>query len=449
MIFENTIAAIATPRGSGGVAVIRVSGGDAVSICEKVLAGKKDLKDCASYFMNYGRAVDESGGTVDRVLYVVMRAPHSFTGEDVVEIHAHGGIVNVEKILSLVLRAGAAMAGRGEFTKRAFLNGKLDLAQAEAVADIINSKTELALYGAVNQLEGKLSADINEIRNTLVSLAAEIGVSADYPEEDIDFAAKNQILEKLSGIYNKINSLTKSAQKGKIIREGVSCAIIGRPNTGKSSLLNALLGERRAIVTNEEGTTRDIVEEYVDMDGVAVKLGDTAGLRTAMGEAEEIGINMAREYAMKSDLCILVVDGTNITSEDEEILSFIKDKKHLIAINKSDIMKAKFKNYNGINISAKTGEGIPVLMRETAKLALGGEDTKPCREMITNLRHLEAAYRGEKSVLNAVETINSGFPADLALSDIENAIFSFGEITGQSVSEEIVEKIFSEFCLGK
>ena len=445
--FKKTIAAVATPKGSGGVSVIRISGDDAVNICDRVLKGKKPLEKCTPYLLNYGRVIDEEGKTVDRVLYVLMRAPHSFTGEDVVEIHAHGGILNTEKILSLVIAAGASLAGRGEFTKRAFLNGKMDLAQAEAVLDIINSKTENSLYGAVNQLEGKLSGEINSIRDLLISLAAQVSVSADYPEEDIDYAGKQKILAVINDINERISALIKTANRGRILREGVCCAIVGRPNTGKSSLLNALCGEGRAIVTDIAGTTRDIIEEYVNIDGVAVRLGDTAGIRDGAEVVEEIGINMAREYIKNADICILVVDGSNISGEDEKILDEIKDKKHIIAVNKSDIKSSDF--HGGIKISAKTGEGLGALSKEIIKKTVGEEITHTEEKMITNARHIEAARRGAAALKCAVDTIEGGFPPDLVLSDIEEAIAAFGEITGKSVSDEIIDKVFSEFCLGK
>jgi len=447
---EKTIAAIATPLGRGGVAVIRISGDSAAEVADRVFKGKTPVSESMPYLMQYGSVFDKEGKLLDKVLCVYMKGPHSFTGEDVVEIHTHGGGFSANKVLMSILQAGASTASPGEFTKRAFLNGKLDLVQAEAVVDIINSETDLSLYGAVNQLEGKLSKEINEIRSNLVNITAQIQVAADYPEEDIDFAKQTEFEEMLSSSALKLDSLIKTAQNGKIIREGISCAIVGRPNTGKSSLLNALLGEKRAIVTDKEGTTRDIIEEYLNIDGIIVKFADTAGIRKAEGEAEEIGVNMALEYIEKADLCLIVLDGSFIREEDNEILKIAERKKAILILNKNDIKEIDYKtDITTVSISAKTGKGIDKLKEEIVKMATDGEIKQGERAIITNMRHKEAAITSKDHVLSALGTIRDGFPVDLTAVDLEAAIDALGEITGITVSEEIIDKIFKEFCLGK
>lgn len=451
----STVAAIATPPGSGGIAVIRISGDDAAAVADRVFLGKVPIYKAQPYLMQYGKIVDKNGEVLDRGLCVIMRAPHSFTGEDVVELHIHGGRLLAERVLECVLKAGAEMAAPGEFTKRAFLNGKLDLTRAEAVADIIGSKTELQLNKAVNQLEGRLSLEINRIRDRIVDILAQIMVFADYPEEDIESVQKQDFINLLEDTEKSLTDLLNTAKSGIIIREGLLCVIAGKPNTGKSSLLNALLGDERAIVTDVAGTTRDAVIETVNIDGIAVTLCDTAGLRKAEGLAEEIGQKKALQYIDDADLCLMVYDVTNITPEDEEIFNTIKEKKHIVVYNKIDKLSSNVDvNRNedtppSLYVSAKTGEGIDILKKEILRISLGGELDAGHRAMITNLRQRDAAARARELVSVALSAIRQDVPADLAAGDLEAALMALGEIDGQTVSDEVVDRIFSRFCLGK
>ncbi len=444
----STIAAVSTAPQAGGIAIIRISGPDAEKIGDKIFEGKESLFSVQSHLMQYGKVFDKKGQLIDKALCVVMRAPRSFTGEDTVEIHVHGGKVVAQKVLESAIDKGAELAMAGEFTKRAFLNGKMDLTEAEAVADIINSETDRALYAAANQLDGKLSGEINRIRNLLLNVSARLNVSADYPEEDIDFKESEFFKEELLKVKQELSKLLKTAADGKIIRDGVSCALIGRPNTGKSSLMNALLGEKRVIVTDVAGTTRDIVEERINIDGVMFVLSDTAGIREGEGEAEKIGIALSEEKMQKADICILVLDGSNITDEDTDLIEKTKDKKRIILLNKCDKAMPKT-DIAGIRISAKTGEGLEKLKSELVSMSALSSLTESEKVRITNLRQEEAVKRALEQTSLALETLENGFPPDLAAIDVENAAASLGEIIGMTVSDEIIDKIFSEFCLGK
>lgn len=447
---NKVIAAIATPAGSGGVAVIRISGTGAAELADRVYRGKNKVSEFESHLMHYGCVCGAGGALVDKVLCVYMKAPHSYTGEDTVEIHCHGGFFVSNKVLETVLEAGAAMALPGEFTKRAFLNGRLNLSQAEAVSDLISAKTDEGLYEAVNRLEGALSEEINAVRDMLLDITAQLLVTADYPEEDIDDAGRDGFSAQLASAGDALDRLLATANAGKNLQEGVSCAIVGRPNTGKSSLLNALSGVEKAIVTERAGTTRDVVEACVSFGGVLVNLRDTAGIREADDEIEKIGIAKTKEHIRGSDLCIIVLDGTSICKEDEEIIALAASKKHIIAINKNDLPGNMIeRGAPVISISAKTGDGLNDLKKEIAKIVSDGQDFAVQKAMITSLRQKEAVMRARESISEAIKTIADGFPADLAATELENAVFSLGEVTGQTVSDEVVEKIFSKFCLGK
>ena len=446
---SRTIAAVATAHGVGGVAIIRISGEDAAAIADRIFKGKTRVSESMPYLMQYGKIIDFDGTEIDSVMCVYMRAPHSFTGEDTVEVHCHGGILVTQKILALVLRAGAVMAEPGEFTKRAFLNGKFDLSQAEAVADLISAETDNAAFEAVNRMEGELSKKINTVRDSLVDISAQIMVVSDYPEEDIDEMQKNAFRKVISDKMDELSELLKTADLGRIVNEGLFCTIVGRPNTGKSSLLNVLSGEERAIVTDIEGTTRDVITQLVNVDGIVVKFCDTAGIRDAEG-IEEIGIAKAYEYIEKSDICVVVADSSNFTDEDRKIINDVGDKKHIIALNKHDLADFDLEtDAPVIKISAKTGEGIEELKKALLNLATDGEIYSAQKGMIANIRQKEAVRNAYDSLRHAADTIDSGFPPDLAAMDLENAISFLGEITGLTVSEEIIDKIFSKFCLGK
>ncbi len=444
----STVAAIATPPGTGGIAIIRISGGDAVKVADALFKGKTPLDKVKPYYMQYGKIHNPKGELLDNGLCVVMRAPASFTGEDVVELHIHGGRLLSERVLEAALLAGAEMAPPGEFTKRAFLNGKLDLTQAEAVADIIGGKTELALNRAVNQLEGGLSDEINRIRDLVLDILSQIMVFADYPEEDIDTLKKQDFIRMLKDALNALSTLLNTAKGGIMLREGLLCVIAGRPNTGKSSLMNALLGEDRAIVTDIAGTTRDAVEQNINMGGIPVTLCDTAGIRRAEGEAEEIGVRKAMEYIENADICLMVYDSSDIG--DEEIYETIKDKKHINVFNKNDLKRiSSCGDAPWVSVSAKTGDGIDLLKKEIVRIAADGGVDFSAKSMITNLRQRDAAARAAEYIRAALNAINQDIPADLAAGDLESALSALGEIDGRTVSDEVVERIFERFCLGK
>lgn len=447
-MLRNTIAAIATPVGNGGIAIIRISGDEAARIAERVFKGKTPVSGAEPYKMQYGSVFDGSGKLIDKALCVYMKSPHSFTGEDTVEIHCHGGYISARKVLDAVLSAGATLASPGEFSKRAFLNGKMDLAQAEAVCDLITARTDEAYSEAVNRLDGALSKEIDSIRDVILDICAQLLVSVDYPEEDIDFIKRGEFSDMIKKTEETLTSLIKTADAGFYLKNGIFCVIAGKPNAGKSSLLNALCGREKAIVTDIPGTTRDAVEEYVSIGGIEVHLCDTAGIRAA-GGIEGMGIEKSYENIEKADICIALVDGSNFTKEDEEIINLVKDKKHIVAVNKTDLGETAFKPPGAISISAKTGSGIDGLKDMIVKLATDGATYSTDRAMLTNIRQKEACQRAKEAICAAVETLDGGFPADLAVSDLENAASALGEITGLTVSEEIIDKIFSKFCLGK
>ena len=453
-MLQDTIAAIATPRGTGGVSVIRISGTDAPKIADAVFRTKTKPSEAMPYLMQYGSVVDKDK-VLDHGMCVMMRAPHSFTGEDVAELHIHGGMRLTETVLSAVLDHGARMALPGEFTRRAFLNGKMDLTRAEAVGDLIHGTADLALTAAVNQLSGKLSGKINAIRDRIVDLTARLDVAADYPEEDIDYLNGDSFLKELVEIQKDLGNLAESAKGGLLLHDGVRCAIVGRPNAGKSSLLNAMTGTYRAIVTPMEGTTRDIVEATVSIGGIAVTLGDTAGLREGKDEAERVGIELAKAYIESADFCLVVMDSTSVSKEDVEILALAATKPHIVVLNKSDIAA-----YEGtfsaptVSVSAKNGDGMQALENAIVRLLeeeflLGGALRRSDMAVITNTRQRDGAVKAKTAVDFAVQTLKDGFPPDLTSVDLENAVAALGEIVGLSVSDEIISRIFEKFCLGK
>lgn len=453
MKIDDTIAAVATPRGTGGVAVIRISGPEALAVADRVFAAKTKPSAAQPRLLQYGK-ICAGGAVLDMGMCVSMPAPHSFTGEDVCELHIHGGAHLTERVLQAVLDAGARLALPGEFTRRAFINGKLDLTRAEAVGDLIHAEADMAATAAVNQLEGRLSGKICAVRDKIIDLTARLSVAADYPEEDIDYLSLDGFAAELREVIAELDGLIASAKGGQMLREGVRCAIVGRPNTGKSSLLNAIVGSYRAIVTAAAGTTRDIVEEVVSMGGVAVKFGDTAGLREGEGEAEKMGIEMARNYVKNADFCLVVLDSSRVEAEDREILDFVQDKPHLVVLNKNDIA-----HFSGdfaapcVHLSAASGEGLEEL--EAAILALldsmleGDSLRRADAVRLTNTRQRDAAVKARESAGLALSTIENGFPPDLTAVDLENAAAALGEIVGLSVSDEVISRIFEKFCLGK
>ncbi len=455
---EKTIAAIATAPGVGGIAVIRVSGPEAVKIADRVFRGTKKLAQCPSHTVHYGRIIDKAGAPVDEVLATVMLAPRTFTGEDTVEISTHGGTNIPRRVLECVLYAGASQAGPGEFTKRAFLNGKLDLSQAEAVIDLINSENELAGKTAFSQLEGVLSERIRGLRGRLVSLAARMQVAIDYPDEDLEDITPAQILSEVADTRKAVAELLATADNGRMIKEGVVVTIVGKPNVGKSSLLNCLVREERAIVTSIAGTTRDIIEEYVWLDSVPVRLIDTAGIRDTDDVVEKLGVERSEKAIDNADLVLVMLDGSMVPDDDDRrVLKATRGKERIIIINKTDLggvkyaeaIRAKADKSPVVEISAKTGSGLrelEMLISSRYKIgALAGGNNV----VITNSRHKAALERAESALLRAEDTLHNGLPQDLASIDIAQAMDELGEITGETVSEDVVAEIFKNFCVGK
>ena len=454
----DTIAAIATSIGEGGISIIRVSGDKSIDIVDGIFIGKnsRKLRDLKSYTMRYGHIIDKSGSSLDEVIISYMKGPKSFTAEDTIEINCHGGVVGTNRILQEIIHAGARMAEPGEFTKRAFLNGRIDLSQAEAVIDIIRAKTELSMKSALLQSEGSISREIRIIRNKLLSVIANIEVTVDYPEEDIEEVTAGKVSSEVTSIINEIDILLSTADEGKILREGLSTVIVGKPNVGKSSLLNALLKEKRAIVTDVPGTTRDAIEEYISIEGIPVKIVDTAGIRETEDIVEKIGVQTSKDKINEADLVILILDSSmKLTHEDREIIKYIKEKKYIVLLNKSDLggkierdelqsLKSKYIT----NISVKTGEGLSQVKEHIKDLFFNGE-IKTEGVFVTNNRHKQALIRAKENLESSLNALEFTLAIDLASIDIRNAWMNLGEITGEALEEDIIHKIFSEFCLGK
>ncbi len=444
---EKIIAAISTPQGVGGIAVIRISGKGSDVLCDRIFRGREKLENAASHTIHYGHIV-VSGEIIDEVLVSVMRSPRTYTGEDVVEINTHGGMVASRRVLEEIIKLGASPAEPGEFTKRAFLNGRIDLSSAEGVIDIINAKTTLAGKNALSHAGGALAKAINAIKADLVNLAAAMQVAIDYPDEDLEDVTASDILAAVRTSLSKCQKLIKSADSGKIITEGIKTAIVGKPNVGKSSLLNLLAMEERAIVTDIAGTTRDIIEETVTLSGVPLRLLDTAGIHDTEDAVEKIGVERSKAAINDADLVILIIDiSRDLSCEDRLLLELTADKNRIIIANKTDIKILDFEG--AIEISAKTGEGIEELSAKIKEMYDLGAIAQNDAVIVTNMRHLEALIGATDSLLLAEKAVSSGLPQDLAALDIYDAIDSLGKITGDTVSEEIVAEIFASFCVGK
>jgi tRNA modification GTPase len=459
-MFEDTIAAIATAPGEAGIGIVRLSGSKAIEILDRIFKAKKSISafDIVSRMVTYGHIVDEDKNVIDEVLSIIMRKPNSYTTEDVVEIHCHGGIIPVRRIMELVLRNGAVMAEPGEFTKRAFLNGRIDLTQAEAVIDVITSKTETGLNAALNQLEGDLSQEIHRIMDELLSMIAHIEASIDFPEHDIEEVTLDNIQRAAVNVSAAIKKLSNSFEEGKIIRDGLSTAIVGRPNVGKSSLLNVLVRENRAIVTDVPGTTRDIIEEYLNIGGVLIKLIDTAGIRETEDIVERIGVERTKAAIEEAEVVIFAIDASvPLTREDYDILQLIKTKKVLVAANKIDKgvnqdineLIDGFGKDNVIEMSVKQRIGIDMLEIKIKDLVYHGQATVSKNKMVTNIRHKDLLDKAFDSVNKVIGALQNGVPVDLISVDIKDAWGRLGQITGDVAEEDIINEIFSKFCIGK
>lgn len=452
---HTTIAAIATPHGTGGISVIRISGSDSVSVADRVFRAKNGvpLSNAKSHTIHYGLICDGKD-IIDEVLVSVMLAPNTFTREDTVEVNCHGGLTVTEAVLECILKNGAVLAAPGEFTKRAFLNGRMDLSQAEAVIDMINSPSSLALSAAVNQLGGALSDEINVLRDAVLEVLAKINANLDYPEEDVDEYEPQELLSDLSDVKQKLEKLLSTANSGRLIRDGIDTVICGKPNVGKSSVLNLLARESRAIVTEIAGTTRDVIEERVLLDGVLLNVFDTAGIRETDDKIESLGIDKSKEYISRAELVLFVVDAAaGVTKEDMAIYESVKDKNRIMLFNKSDLNCVQesdvFDYTDQVKISAKTGEGLHTLSAKIKEKFKLGEISSENRAVITNLRHKEALHGAIAALSQAIDGLNAHVPYDLVSIDITDCAASLGEITGKTVSEEVVDKIFARFCLGK
>ena len=459
MKITDTIAAISSAAGNSGIGIIRVSGDEAIEVVEKIFrpANKnKKLANVESHTVHYGHIMD-GDKTLDQVLVIVMKNPHSYTGEDTVEIDCHGGMLILKKVLDLVLKNGARTAEPGEFTKRAFLNGRIDLSQAEAVMDLINSKNDFALNSSIEQLKGGVSDAIKDIRKDIIYHIAFIESALDDPEHISLDGYDEEITEMLNENINKISKLVNSFDNGRIMKEGIKTVILGKPNAGKSSLLNLMLGEDRAIVTDIEGTTRDTLEENINFNGLSLKIIDTAGIRDTEDLVEQIGVNKAKEIAKEGDLIIYVVDGSReLDDNDREIIKLINDKQAIILVNKSDMDTViniddlkKDSNRDVILFSAKNGEGMDQLEEEIRNMFYSGKVTYNDQVYITNARHKEALENALESLKQVKNSVDAGMPEDFYSIDLMDAYTDLGLIIGESVEDDLVNEIFSKFCMGK
>ena len=456
---ETTIAAISTAMSASGIGIVRISGENAMDVISRIYrskGGKKKIKEVPSHTIHYGY-IYNGEELVDEVLVMIMRAPRTFTGEDTVEIDCHGGVYAMKRVLETVLKNGAEIAGPGEFTTRAFLNGRLDLSQAEAVMDVIQAKNDYALKSSMEQLRGSVQKAIRDIREKLIYHIAYIESALDDPEHISLDGYPQELLEVVDKEQQEVKRLLKSSSDGKIIQEGIQTVILGKPNAGKSSLLNLLLGENRAIVTDIAGTTRDILEEYITLHGITLKITDTAGIRETEDIVEKIGVDKAREMAQKADLILYVVDSSvPLDENDEEIMSMLGGKKAIILYNKTDLTPVipleELREKTGhpvIPISAKEETGIMELEDKVKEMFFGGELSFNDEVYITNARHKAALEEADKSLDLVRNSIEMGMPEDFFSIDLMNAYENLGKILGESVGEDLVNEIFSKFCMGK
>lgn len=459
MFIDDTIAAIATAPGEGGIGIIRISGEKSLQVANSIfksISGKK-IEEYNTRTLIYGHIVDNDK-VIDEVLVAFMKGPNSYTTEDVIEINCHGGFISVKKILELILSKDVRLADQGEFTKRAFLNGRIDLAQAEAIIDVINAKTDMAHTVAQSQLEGSLSKKIKDLRFNVTEILAQITVSLDFPDEDVEHITYNTLKEKTIDLQKEINKLYDTSESGKILRDGLKTVIVGKPNVGKSSLLNAILGENRAIVTDIPGTTRDVIEEFVNIKGIPLKIVDTAGIRETEDVVERIGVEKSREFFSAADLSIVVLDSSrSLDPEDMEILESVQPNKTIVLLNKTDLDRVinldKIKEYiaeeNIIEISALQHEGIEKIHDKIEEMVFAGTVRNSSDLVVTNSRHKDALYKAKQSIEDALNAIESYMPLDFVEVDFKNIWDYLGYINGDTVTEDLLDTIFSNFCIGK
>lgn len=454
----DTIAAIATPLGESGIGVIRISGSKAYDVGDAIFQSKSSLPlaQRRDRSIQYGLIVDDDGKAVDEVILLIMKGPRSYTAEDVLEIQCHGGRQSLSEILGLVLRHGARLANPGEFTQRAFVNGRIDLAQAEAVMDVIQAKSAQGLTSAVSQLEGRLSRVVGDMRLHLTDFITRLEVTVDYPEEDLEEIEVPDIAGAIREMEQRLDAMLAESKSGRMMRDGVMAAIAGTPNAGKSSLLNRFLETERAIVTDVPGTTRDVIEEWITIQGVPICLVDTAGIRSTDDTVEQIGVRRAKEYMERADIILVVVDQSRpLQEEDRQILETARGRQALIVLNKEDLQPAfeteELQSYGLplLSISASTGAGMGELKDAMLSLALQQGLTAAQSALLANTRHIELVRQSREALQRALDTIEAGMPVDCAIVDIREAWELLGSITGDTVHDDIIEEIFSRFCLGK
>ncbi|MCP1146623.1 tRNA uridine-5-carboxymethylaminomethyl(34) synthesis GTPase MnmE [Lysinibacillus endophyticus] len=458
----DTITAISTPMGEGAIAIVRLSGDEAIQIAENIFqspSGKK-LSEEKSHTIHYGHLIDpKTEEVIEEVMLSLMRGPKTFTREDVVEINCHGGIVSVNRVLQLVLRNGARLAEPGEFTKRAFLNGRIDLSQAEAVMDLIRAKTDRAMNVALGQMEGKLSRLIAQLRQALIETLAHVEVNIDYPEyDDVEEMTIPVLLEKCSWVRDEIDKLLQTSSQGKILREGLSTVILGRPNVGKSSLLNSLVHENKAIVTDIAGTTRDIIEEYVNVRGVPLRLVDTAGIRETEDIVERIGVERSRQVLKEADLILLVLNSAEeLSEEDERLFETIQNMDFIVVVNKTDLprkinLDRVEQLANGrpvVTTSLLQEQGVIELEEAIAKTFFEGQVEANDLTYVSNARHIALLHQAKDTIEDAINAANAGVPVDMIQIDVTKTWELLGEIVGDTVQESLINQLFSQFCLGK
>ena len=459
MFIDDTIAAIATAPGEGGIGIIRISGEKSLQVAQSIFKSKsgKMIKDYNARTLIYGTVVDNEK-VIDEVLVAYMKGPNSYTAEDVIEINCHGGFISVKKILELILSKGVRLAEAGEFTKRAFLNGRIDLSQAEAIIDVIKSKTDMAHEVAQSQLEGSLAKKIKDLRMNVTEVLAHLEVSIDFAEEDVEEITYQTLEEKALELRNEIKKLYDTAESGKILRDGLKTVIVGKPNVGKSSLLNSILGENRAIVTDIAGTTRDVIEEFVNIKGIPLKIVDTAGIRETEDVVEKIGVEKSRESFSTADLVIMVLDASRkLSEEDMEILESLKNKKTIVLLNKMDLEPQielekieEFVNSEDIiKISALKHQWIEELQDKIEAMVYHGSVKNSSNLMITNSRHKDALFKAYESINDAISAIEQRMPYDFIEVDFKNIWDYLGYINGDTVREDLLDTIFANFCIGK
>ena len=459
MFIDDTIAAIATAPGEGGIGIIRISGEKSLQVAQSIFKSKsgKMIKDYNARTLIYGTVVDNEK-VIDEVLVAYMKGPNSYTAEDVIEINCHGGFISVKKILELILSKGVRLAEAGEFTKRAFLNGRIDLSQAEAIIDVIKSKTDMAHEVAQSQLEGSLAKKIKDLRMNVTEVLAHLEVSIDFAEEDVEEITYQTLEEKALELRHEIKKLYDTAESGKILRDGLKTVIVGKPNVGKSSLLNSILGENRAIVTDIAGTTRDVIEEFVNIKGIPLKIVDTAGIRETEDVVEKIGVEKSRESFSTADLVIMVLDASRkLSEEDMEILESLKNKKTIVLLNKMDLEPQielekieEFVNSEDIiKISALKHQGIEELQDKIEAMVYNGSVKNSSNLMITNSRHKDALFKAYESINDAISAIEQRMPYDFIEVDFKNIWDYLGYINGDTVREDLLDTIFANFCIGK